>query len=118
MRRLSGRTSWRRWALAAAVLGLAPPRSRAAESAPPPPSQAAPAGSLDALDRAIRRCEVLLARDDDPDHRASAQAELDGLRQRRDALRRDFDAAKAADLRVELNLEYQRLAAWIASPRP
>jgi hypothetical protein len=119
MRRVSARSFVARWAWAAAAFSLALPRAQAAEPAPAPPARTAPDPSLDALDRAIGRFEALLARDDDPGHQADTRAVLDALKRRRDALRKDFDASKVTDLRAEVNLDYQRLAAWIASaPTP
>jgi hypothetical protein len=73
--------------------------------------------SLEILDRAIARFDALLARDDDARHQAATRATLDGLKQRRDALRLAFDQSKYDDLRTELSLEYHRLAAWVG-PAP
>jgi hypothetical protein len=72
--------------------------------------------SLDSLDRAFARFEALLARDDDAQHRAATQIKLDGLKQRRDALQGAFEQSKYDDLRTDVNLAYQRLAAWMAPP--
>jgi hypothetical protein len=108
-----------RLVLAAATLGLFGPRLRADEptAAAPTPLTAPQQASLETLDRAFARFDTLLARDDDARHRAATQATLDGLKHRRDALRAAFDASKCDDLRTELNLEYQRLAAWVG-PAP
>jgi flavin-dependent dehydrogenase len=105
--------------LAAAGLALAPVRG---QGSGPAVSAAAPVTelqkkALEALDRAIARFDSLLARDDDARHQAAARAVLDGFKKRRDALRDAFDQSKYDDLRTELNLEYQRLAAWVG-PRP
>ena len=101
----------------AALAALAPP-SPGAESAPAPaawtPQQKA---SLAALDRALTRFEALLARDDDARHQAATRLVLGQFKQRRDGLAAAFDQAKYDDLRAELNLAYQRLAAWMTPPR-
>lgn len=78
---------------------------------------AAPTAALEAVDRALTRFEAMLARDDHAAHRAATQAVCEDLKKRRDALRAAFDAGKCEELRVDLNLEYQRLAAWMAPPR-
>lgn len=102
---------------AAVALGAAVSPSRGDDPAPAPaawtPQQKA---SLDALDRAIARFDTLLARDDDARHQAATRAVFEGLKKRRDALRDAFDQSKYDDLRTELNLEYQRLAAWVHAP--
>jgi len=86
----------------------------AAAESPPSSLQKA---ALAALDRAVAKFEALLVRDDDAKHRAATQAVFDDLKKRRDALRAGaFDQAKYDELRVDLNLEYQRLAAWMAAP--
>ncbi len=107
-------------AVARAMLGLAAVASPVARgAAPAPTAEAVPArpAALDTLDRALARFAALLAQDDDPAHQAATRRMLDGFRQRRDALQAAFDASRCDDLRAELNLEYQRLAAWIGSPR-
>ena len=103
---------------AAAGLALAPARgdapTAAAVAAAPAPLTPGQKTALEALDRAVARFDTLLARDDDARHQAGARAVLDALKKRRDALRLTFDQAKYDDLRTELNLEYQRQAAWQA----
>jgi hypothetical protein len=73
--------------------------------------------SLDVLDGVISRFDALLAKDDDAAHRAATQAKLDEFKTRRDALQTDYDQSRYDELRVDLNLEYQRLASWMAPPR-
>jgi hypothetical protein len=103
-------------AAAAVLIALAPP-SRGDEAAPSPPILTPQQNaSLDALDRALARFDTLLARDDDTRHQAATRAALDRLRQRRDALHQVFDQSKYDDLRTDLNLAYQRLAAWLTPP--
>jgi hypothetical protein len=102
------------WILAAAA-GALPARGDA--PGPDPSALTAPQRtSLAALDRTIARCEALLARDDDRRHQAATRPVLDGLEKRRAALAEAFDPSKYDDLRSELNLAYQRLAAWMAPP--
>jgi hypothetical protein len=105
--------------LAAVGLALAPVRGQLPAPAAPAAVPATPQQktALEALDRAVARFDILLARDDDARHQAAARTVLDGLKKRRDALHLAFDQSKYDDLRTELNLEYQRLAAWVG-PRP
>jgi hypothetical protein len=104
--------------LVAAALAAAGTPSRGADPAPAPaawtPQQKA---SLEALDRTIARFDALLARDDDARHQAATRSVLDALKQRRDALRTAFDQSRCDDLRAELNLAYQRQAAWMTPAR-
>ena len=104
------------------VAGTAPALAAAASQAEEPaPALAAETpqqkASLEALDRALARFEALLARDDDAPHQAAARSVLGGLKQRRDGLRAAFDQSRCDDLRAELNLAYQRQAAWMAPAR-
>jgi hypothetical protein len=73
--------------------------------------------ALDVLDGVIVRFDALLAKDDDSAHHAATKARLDEFKQRRDALRAAYDQTRYDELRVELNLEYQRLASWMAAPK-
>lgn len=72
--------------------------------------------ALKIADNVIAKFTALLAKDDDAKHRAATQRLLDDYRKRRDALRQEFDQSRYDELRVELNLEYQRLARWLAPP--
>jgi C-terminal processing protease CtpA/Prc len=105
--------------LAAGGLALAPVRGQEPVPAVPAAVPVTPQQktALEALDRAIARFDALLARDDDARHQMAERTVLDGFKKRRDALRTAFDQSKYDDLRTELNLEYQRLAAWVG-PRP
>jgi len=101
------------------VLGFAvstPAAGDTAKSPPPPAYTVAQKGALDVLDGVIARFEKLLERDNDAKHEAATAAVLDNLKQRSDALHQAFDQARYDELRVDLNLEYQRLASWIAPP--
>ena len=102
------------------VLGLAGPAARlpaAAEAARGAGVTVEQKDALDVLDRVITRFEALLARDDDVRHKAATQERLDELKERRNALHREYDQARYDELRVDLNLEYQRLASWMAQPK-
>jgi len=112
----------RRFFLLGIVLALAVPaltmtqRGTAAETA------ASSAGSeqtiaLGVLDAVIARFDALLAQDDDLRHRAATTAKLDAFKQRREALRKEFDQTRYDELRIDLNLEFQRLASWMAPPK-
>jgi hypothetical protein len=118
--RLASGRNRARWAAALAAISLLVLAAPAETTpAPPlsPPSTPAQKDALAAVDRGLVRFAALLARDDNARHRAEAQTVLDGLKRRRDALRAAFDPSKCDDLRAELILEYQRLAAWVGSPR-
>ncbi|HWA09819.1 MAG TPA: hypothetical protein VG838_10245 [Opitutaceae bacterium] len=90
---------------------------RAEEAAPAAKITAEQKAALDVLDGVIARFAALLERDDDAKHKAATQERLDEFRQRRDALHRDYDQSRYDELRVDLNLEYQRLASWMAPPK-
>lgn len=81
------------------------------------PISAEQKASLDLLDGVIARFGTLLAKDDDAAHQAATQAKLDEFKARRDALHQDYDQGRYDELRVDLNLEYQRLASWMAPPK-
>jgi hypothetical protein len=107
---------------AAAVLAIGP--AVRAEDAPPAPTIPPPPPALtqqqkDALavlDKGFTRFDSLLAKDDDARHHADEKAIIDDLKKRVAALRASFDQSKCDDLKTELILDYQRLAAWMAKP--
>jgi hypothetical protein len=108
--------------LAAAVLA-GPAVVRADNTAPapsvPPPPPALTQQQKDALavlDKGFTRFDSLLSKDHDARHRADEQAVIDDLKKRVAALRAAFDQSKCDDLKTELILDYQRLAAWMAKP--
>jgi len=84
---------------------------------PPPASTGEQKTALDVLDGIIDRFDKLLAKDDDPAHHTATKARLDEFKARRDDLHSAYDQAKYDELRVDLNLEYQRLASWMAPPK-
>src|SRR5262245_43686713 len=101
------------WWLAAILIAMAPlfaaDDTRAAK--------AEQDGTLKALDAAIVRYEKLVDRIDDPKVGATARAFLANYRERRDALRRSYDATKHDELKFDINVESHRLAQWLAPPR-
>jgi hypothetical protein len=99
----------RRWAAGMAAIAILAARMTAAGAD-------AHATALDAADRILARCDALTASDDNAAHRAATVQRIDELKKRRDELRATFDQSKYDELRVDLNLEYQRLAAWMARP--
>lgn len=72
--------------------------------------------ALDAADKVIARFDALLAKDDDVPHRTATQKLLDDYKQRAAALHQEFDQSRYDELRIDLNLEYQRLSRWMATP--
>ncbi len=70
--------------------------------------------ALELLDGVMARFEVLLAKDDDASHKTATKARFDELKERCTALHKEYDQARYDELRVDLNLEYQRLASWMA----
>jgi len=95
----------------------APSLSLRGATEPPPAYTAEQKTALDVLDGIIDRFDKLLAKDDDPAHHAATKARLDEFKVRRDELHSAFDQSKYDELRVDLNLEYQRLASWMAPPK-
>jgi len=105
----------------AAVLALATPMFAAQEAAPA--AAAAPTytdeqkASLKALDAELARFDAMLERDDDVQHKATVKAFLDAFKDRRDAMNKaTFDQGKYDEIRFDINVEYQRLAMWLAAP--
>ena len=96
--------------------------ARSAEAKPDAPAPTPKAltteqkSALETADKVIARFEALLTKDDDAPHRAATKLLLGDYKKRRDALRQEFDQSRYDELRVDLNLEYQRLARWMAPP--
>ena len=95
-------------------------RSQAAET---PAASARPSytdeqkGLLAALDAELVRFDAMLAKDTDAAHAAFVKTLVDGLKARRGAMNQAaFDQGKYDELRFDLNVEYQRLALWLAPP--
>jgi hypothetical protein len=115
-----GRILW--LALVLACAAPAVPAAHAADTAPAPdgtkPSLTAEqAVALRALDAALDRFAALARQDDDPPHRAATEEVLRTLQERRTAIVATYDQARLDELRSDVNLEYQRLASWMAPPR-
>jgi hypothetical protein len=95
-------------------------RSQAAET---PAASARPSYTdeqkrlLAALDAELVRFDAMLAKDTDAAHAASVKTLVDGFKARRDAMNQAaFDQGKYDELRFDINVEYQRLALWLAPP--
>ncbi len=116
--------------LSAAVLAFATPLYSAENASTVSAAATAPASApvartaeqktaldaLDALDGVLARFEAMLNRDDDGKHKAAEQPVFDAFTKRRAPLGQTFDQGRYDELRVDLNLEYQRLASWLAAP--
>ena len=73
--------------------------------------------ALAMLDAVIKRFDALLALDDDARHKAATKIKLDEFKARGRALHEEFDQTRYDELRIDLNLEFQRLASWMAPPK-
>jgi hypothetical protein len=63
------------------------------------------------------RFDALLEKDDDVQHKATVKAFIDAFKDRRDAMNKaPFDQGKYDEIRFDINVEYQRLAMWLADP--
>ncbi|MSU65098.1 MAG: hypothetical protein EXS38_03110 [Opitutus sp.] len=70
---------------------------------------------LKALDAELARFDAMLDQDTDVQHKATVKAFLDGFKDRRDAMKKvNFDQGKYDEIRFDINVEYQRLAMWLA----
>jgi hypothetical protein len=72
--------------------------------------------ALKALDDEITRFDALIATVPDVQQRTAVKAFMDGFKDRRVAIRRAYDHETYNELRWEINVEYQRLVAWLAAP--
>jgi hypothetical protein len=73
--------------------------------------------ALKALDAELARFDAMLEKDDDVQHKATVKAFLDAFKDRRDAMNKaPFDQGKYDEIRFDINVEYQRLAMWLADP--
>jgi hypothetical protein len=73
--------------------------------------------ALKALDNELARFDKMLEKDDDLQHKATVKAFLDAFKDRRDAMNKvPFDQGKYDEIRFDINVEYQRLAMWLADP--
>jgi hypothetical protein len=109
-------------ALAVLLAVVAPLNS--ADHAKPLPAAASPIvelttdqkAAIEALDVMLAAYDALVAKIGDPDYRTSTAKLVDGLKGRRDALRRNFDSGAYNDLKLDLFQEYQRTAIWLMPP--
>lgn len=107
----------------AAAMVLATPIFAAEKPAAEKAAAAAPEytdeqkAALKALDNELVRFDKLLEKDDDLQHKATVKAFLDAFKDRRDAMNKvPFDQGKYDEIRFDINVEYQRLAMWLADP--
>lgn len=108
--------------LPAAVLAFALP-TIGAQQATPAAAAEVPAytdeqkAALKALDAELVRFDAMLEKDDDVQHKATVKAFIDAFKDRRDAMNKaPFDQGKYDEIRFDINVEYQRLAMWLAAP--
>ena len=103
--------------LLAAVLSLVLPVLAAAPAPAPKAAKLEPSAEqtadLKALDLEIARFDAVLATVADAQQRASEKAFLDGFKDRRVALRAKFNHDAFVELRWEIDVEYQRMVAWL-----
>jgi hypothetical protein len=98
--------------LATGVVGAVP--STLAESPGPAAAVATKKqAALGVLDRQIALFDQLAAAISDREEKASVKAILDGFKDRRAALRSIFENDTYLELRWEIDVEYQRLQAWL-----
>jgi hypothetical protein len=73
--------------------------------------------ALKALDAELDRFDAMLEKDTDVQHKATVKAFIDAFKDRRDAMNKaPFDQGKYDEIRFDINVEYQRLAMWLAPP--
>jgi hypothetical protein len=70
------------------------------------------------IDDAIARFDALLKTVTDVHERAAVKAFLDAQKDRRHQLRPGFDTSVSDNLRLDVEIEYQRLVAWLAPMTP
>lgn len=74
--------------------------------------------ALKPIDAAIARFDALLATVKDVHEKAAVKNFLDALKDRRHQLRPGFDSSISDNLRLDVEIEYQRLVAWLAPIKP
>jgi hypothetical protein len=73
--------------------------------------------ALETLKSELARLDPMLAKVDDPKHKAWVNEKMDKLKARFQGLQKSaFDQAKVDELRFDVNIEYQRLAIWLRPP--
>ena len=68
------------------------------------------------LDELYGRIEILLEKVDDPQVKAAAKASFDALKERREALRKNFVQSTYDDLKYDATIDHHRLASWLNDP--
>lgn len=68
--------------------------------------------ALDALDTQIKQIELSIKNAPDTASKEAAELRLKALKDRRSDLRKDYASAKAAELKADAKLEYEKVAAW------
>jgi hypothetical protein len=117
------RITWALAALALAQVGLGLAPARAQEYGGPPE---APSGKfseteqhiLKNIDDAIARFDALLKTVTDIHEKHEVKSFLDSLKDRRFQLKPGFDTSVSDNLRLDIEIEYQRLVAWLAPMTP
>lgn len=109
--------------LVGALAAAASPIVLLAQEAPESPEASgafseAELGALKPIDAAIARFDALLATVKDVHEKAAVKNFLDALKDRRHQLRPGFDASISDNLRLDVEIEYQRLVAWLAPLKP
>ncbi len=113
-----------RFALLSALVALAANAPLRAQDGPPAEAVSASAFSeseratLQTLDAAIARFDALLATVKDVHEKAAVKSFLDAQKDRRHQLRPGFDVGIFDNLRLDVEIEYQRLVAWLAPMKP
>ncbi|MGH7944424.1 MAG: hypothetical protein ACREH8_02120 [Opitutaceae bacterium] len=113
---------------AVALAFLTPAQSAETATAPPTATtntsrlSAEQKAAVDSLDVMLAGFDALFAKITDVDLKAATKLFLDGVKERRDALRKNFDQNFYNDLRLDIYHEYQRTALWLqplrTPPRP
>ena len=116
----------RRFSIAVILLlaGSSGPLSLLAQDGAEPPAPATTQFSdtekagLKTLDDAIARFDALLATVTDVHEKAAVKSFLDSLKDRRFQVRPGYDSSIFDNLRLDVEIEYQRLVAWLAPIKP
>ncbi len=74
------------------------------------------ANAFAALEAQIACFDTLTAKVPDIQQRTAMKALLDGFKDRRDELHKNYNSDSYGDLRWDINVEYQRLVAWFVAP--
>jgi hypothetical protein len=98
-----------------AALGLALTLSAAtAPAQPAEPLTDEQKIALQALDADLGRLDALLAKINEPLHKATTEGFIKGFKQTRDALHQKFDQGKYDEVKFETQAEFQRIHLWLS----